>query len=186
MQKIEIWQAIKNYEGLYEISNLGNCRSIDRYVKYKGIPARTAFFKGKNIYKILTKEGYIKYRLTNSGKTHGYFAHRLVAAAFIPNPYNKPQVNHIDSDRANNNLTNLEWCTNSENLIHSYNNGRVKRYLGKLIDGSKAVVQILNGINIKIWKSSTEAGITLGLNSASIIKCCNNNKKCGGYDWKYI
>lgn len=117
---MEEWKDIKGYEGKYQISNLGNVRSLWRY-KPSG--------RGKYVSKeVLVKElksirsGSLGYRivtLMDDGKRDRRHIHRLVAEAFIPNPENKPNVNHIDYNPSNNNVNNLEWCTQRENVIHS-------------------------------------------------------------------
>lgn len=123
----EIWKDIKGYEGFYQISNLGRVRGLDRIVemwaKRKGTLAFIRFHvKGKMLSanRIVigrgNDKGYVKYRLTDKNKkVKQLFAHKLVAEAFIPNPENKPQVDHIDADSLNNKVSNLRWVTPSEN-----------------------------------------------------------------------
>lgn len=111
----EIWKNIKGYEGAYQISNLGNVRSLDRYVKDKN---RTQFIKGKRLKKGKRNTYYV-ISLNKNGSRKSYQIHRLVAEAFIPNPNNYPVVNHIDENRTNNRIENLEWCTQKYNINHS-------------------------------------------------------------------
>mgnify|MGYP003296731839 CR=1 FL=1 len=101
----EIWKPIRDFEELYEVSNLGRVRSLRRNI----------------IMKLRTREndGYVTCTLSNDGKVRGKLVHRLVAEAFIPNHKNKPEVNHIDGDKQNNSITNLQWVTASENQNHS-------------------------------------------------------------------
>lgn len=109
----EIWESVKGYEGLYEVSNLGRVRSLKRATT-SGVVLNQA-----------VKHGYMHVCLSKDGKPSTKRVHRLVAEAFIANPMDKPVVNHIDGDKTNNAVSNLEWATNSENELHSF------RVLGK-------------------------------------------------------
>jgi len=119
----EIWKHVKGYKGYYEISNLGNIRSVTRTVP-RGEQKVT--FKGVNLKTAVQNKGYEYLTLYKHSKGRRKYIHRLVAEAFIPNPKNKPQVNHIDCIRLNNNVTNLEWVTPLENSIHATIEGSVK------------------------------------------------------------
>lgn len=106
MEEIEIWKDVVGYEGLYQVSNLGKVRSLDRVVK------RGWCYKGKLLTPTVNKDnGYLYVNLAGKNKT----VHRLVALAFIPNPENKPCVGHKDTNRQNAKASNLEWVTYSEN-----------------------------------------------------------------------
>ena len=109
----EIWRAIEGYEGLYEVSNTGRVRSVDRYVKYSN--GRIHLHKGKVLRPIKDRDGYLQVNLCYSGRINSIKIHRLVAQAFIPNPDNLPQVNHKDEVKTNNNVDNLEWCDSKYN-----------------------------------------------------------------------
>ena len=114
----ELWKSIKEYEGIYEVSNLGNVRNIKP--RYKHINPSGLL----NPVKLNT--GYLNVSLINKDKIRKeHRVHRLVAEAFISNIANKPQVNHIDNNRANNNVENLEWVTCRENLMHARKQGRL-------------------------------------------------------------
>ena len=109
-------KKVKNiigYEGDYIISNSGNVVSVSRPQS-----RMVRILKGE-----VDDRGYKRVRLSRGSKTKKYQIHRLVAIAFIPNPSNKPCVNHIDGNPSNNNVTNLEWCTNSENMKHAFKTG---------------------------------------------------------------
>lgn len=105
---MEEWRDIQGYEGLYQVSNYGRVKSIDR------ILPNGKTHKGKVLYVHLIN-GYPTVSLCKNSKQHNHKIHRLVAQAFIPNPDNKPCVDHIDADRANNNVVNLRWVTYQEN-----------------------------------------------------------------------
>jgi hypothetical protein len=109
--------SIIGFDGLYEVSEDGVVYSLKRFVGYS---------KQEIILKPeVTKFGYYRVVLCCNGKTHKKSVHRLVAEAFLPNPGDKPQVNHKDGNKLNNNVSNLEWCTASENSRHAWDTGLV-------------------------------------------------------------
>ena len=125
----EVWRDIKGYEGLYQVSNLGRVKSLERYVK--GIYGlRKVQQKIMSIARIRTN-GYMQVHLTKNGIAKKYQVHRLVAEAFIPNPNNLPIVNHKDENKINNCVWNLEWCTYSYNLTYGNRLLKVKNTLLK-------------------------------------------------------
>ena len=110
----EIWKAVTGYEGLYEVSSLGNVRSLDRVIRSKH--NGTTLRKGR----ILTpfyeeKKGYYQVALSKDGKEKKQRIHRLVAVAFLDNPFNYTDINHKDEIKTNNKVDNLEWCTREYN-----------------------------------------------------------------------
>ena len=111
----EIWKPVIGYEGLYEVSNLGRVRSIDRLVKYSN--GQIHLHKGRMLSPgLVHKLGYLQVALCNNGKIKHKMVYRLVAEAFLPNPDNLPQVNHRDENPFNNCVENLEWCTIEYNI----------------------------------------------------------------------
>ena len=134
--KTEIWKPVKGYDGLYEVSNLGNVRSVDRYVMHgKGY----RLLKGKPMKPQPNSRGYLRTTLYKNGQGKYYFIHRLAANAFIPNPKNLPCIDHIDRNYLNNSVDNLRWCTQKENM----NNPLTRKYA-----------------SIKIWtKEANEKGL---------------------------
>lgn len=125
----EIWKDVAYYEDLYQISNYGRLKSKSRIINGKN--QYDVIFSYKVNERIIRpridKKGYIHYALNKEGKTKEFKAHRLVALMFVPNPYNKPQVNHINGIKTDNRVDNLEWCTNSENQLHSYKINKNRR-----------------------------------------------------------
>ena len=117
----EVWKDIEGYEGLYQVSTCGNIKSLAK--PRKNGNGRCYIQKEKLLKQSFTSTGYKKVELYKDGKRKSFKVHRLVAIAFIPNPDNKPEVNHIDGNKINNNIDNLEWVTSSENTIHAYETG---------------------------------------------------------------
>lgn len=115
----EVWKDVFGYEGLYQVSNFGRVKSLDRLETIKcrwgGEALRPV--KGKILIPRVHSNGYLR---VGFGRKKDVYIHRLVAQAFIPNPDNKPQVNHKDMNKKNNSVENLEWCTQKENNVHSY------------------------------------------------------------------
>lgn len=120
---LEVWKPVVGYEGLYEVSSFGGVRSVD----YTIVNSRDILHnrKGRPL-SLKNDSGYIRATLYKNKYTKVAAVHRLVALAFIPNPDNKPVVNHKDFDKSNNNVGNLEWCTDLENVRHSHSHGRLK------------------------------------------------------------
>lgn len=138
------------------------------------------------------KDGYPKVRLWNGEKYKNFFVHRLVAAAFIPNPMNKPQVNHKDGNKTNNNVSNLEWVTQSENMRHCFNVlGHKAGYwnkgrFGKDSNKAKIVIQIKDGEVIAEFYGCMEVQRKTGIHFGSISNAClGRSKTAGGYTWRY-
>ena len=128
---MEEWKNVIGYEGLYEVSNTGQVRSLDRYVKYSN--GRIHLHKGKVLSPVKDKYGYLTVVLSCNGKQKTIKIHRLVAQAFLPNPDNLPQVNHRDEVKLNNCVDNLEWCSAKYNL--SYGTARIRERDTKIKNG---------------------------------------------------
>lgn len=183
----EIWKSILGYENYYEVSNLGNVRS--KYRQYVDSLGKNRIVKSKLLTKQLMITGYYKVDLKVNYINKIMTIHRLVAIAFIPNPDNKPTVNHIDGNKINNHITNLEWATFSENNKHALDNGLRKSpcKLGKLNHNSKPVYQYSKtNIFICEYSNAREANKITGIDYRHISSCCLNKRKTtGGYIWKY-
>jgi len=120
----EIYKDLVGFEGYYEVSNLGNVKRKKNKTIYKD--GRIAYFSETVLKKATTKKGYEMVYLSVKSKKHSKLVHRLIANTFIPNPLNKKTVNHIDCDKKNNRVDNLEWLTNKENMKHAFDNGLFK------------------------------------------------------------
>ena len=129
----EEWGPINGFEGIYEVSNTGSLRSLNRVVSDKRVKMKRV--KGVDLKTQINPRGYEQVFLSKDGNQKSYSIHRLVAKAFIPNPENKPCVNHLDGDKTNNIVNNLEWCSYSENKIHSHEIGTSPR--GETHPGNK-------------------------------------------------
>ena len=127
----EIWKDIKGYENLYQVSNLGNVRVLDRHVnsgiKYNNKVKR----KGQILKQFLKKNGYLQVVLSNNNTRKYIAVHRLVAETFLQNTHNLPQVNHKDENKLNNCVDNLEWCTAKYNCNYGTRTKRISKKLSK-------------------------------------------------------
>lgn len=156
---MEIFKAIEGYEGMYEISTYGNVIS-------------NHFGKRKVLKQAMMTSGYKMIILKKDGNQKSLSVHRLVAIHFLPNDDCLEQVNHIDGNKLNNNLSNLEWCTRSQNIKHMYDNG-LKKYMplhykgkfGKDHNRSKSVICVETGIE---YGSMSEAARELKINCSSV------------------
>lgn len=173
-----IWRPIPGWEGLYEASNTGLIRSVDRYRSH--YITKKALIRGKLIASKIDRYGYYALQLHGNGKIYSRTVHRLIAQTFVLNPENKTQINHKDGDKLNNHEGNLEWCTVLENQIHL----RIK--LGDKRNFGVPVIQKGMGDEIiKIWPtaSSTRRG---GFNPVKVSAVANGKRKShGGYKWNY-
>ena len=133
----EIWKAVKGYEGLYEVSNFGNVRSLDRFVKAKNDSLTKK--KGRILVPFYeSQKGYYQVSLSKDGKNKKHRVHRLVALAFLENPFNCTDVNHKDEDKTNNNVDNLEWCTRKYNNNYGTKPERTRKAMMGNTNGRKA------------------------------------------------
>lgn len=182
----EIWKDVFGYEGFYQISNLGNVRSLDRIIRNKASKRRGEYstqVKGKYLHKHTSVDGYVRVDLCRDRKHERFSVHRLVALHFIPNPGMLDQVNHIDGDKTNNCVENLEWCTQVENAAHAVKAGLFKPHNERRVVGTDS-----SGNKI-YFKSAAEAERTLSIDSGSISSVCTKHNPhrhtAGGYKWEY-
>jgi hypothetical protein len=183
----EVWRSVDGYENIYEVSNFGNVKSLERTDRLGRI------VKEKILKTIKHNCGYLKVHLSKNNVSKKFYIHRLVANAFLINDNNYPEVNHEDGDKHNNNLENLKWVTCSDNIKHAFANGlnrSPKAMLGKFGENhnrSKAVIQYdLEGSFVARYGSMSEANRETGVKVSSISNCCRGtSNKSGGYIWRY-
>ena len=178
---MEIWKDVPGYVGLYQISNYGRVKSVFR----NEICGNMNRKRNEKILKPSLRKRYYFVSLSKNGIKYNAVIHRLVAAAFIPNPDNKPCIDHIDGDRTNNHADNLRWVTAKEN---SNNYNAPNTYKGKKINkGGKAVLQYdLEGNFIKEWVTTMEIQRQLNYHRSNISNCCNGLVKTAyNYIWRY-
>ena len=170
-QNFEEWRDIAGYEGKYQVSSLGNVRAMNYHREGRCQVLKPA----------MDKYGYLKLLLCKNGKHKNHSVHRLVAEAFITNAEGLEQVNHRDENKANNAVSNLEWCTAKENS--NYGTGIARRAATL----SKPVQQFSkDGTFVAVWPSTIEAERVTGIYHSAICSCCNGRyHTAGGYKWRY-
>lgn len=183
----EIWKDVAGYENIYQISNFGRVKSIDRLANHVN---GMRFVSGR-ILKPNTCQSYLNVSLSKNGKMKRFTIHRLVAVAFISNPNNLPQINHIDGDKLNNNFANLEWCSASDNQKHAYKIKLKKSAnlgkFGKEHHLSRAISQYdIYGNLVNKFFSTREANRETLINQGSIAACARGERRtAGGFIWQY-
>lgn len=191
----ELWKDIEGYEGLYQVSNMGRVRSLDRIA--------TAERNGKTIQrnivgKLLTptkrRHGYLAVMLYGRGghPTRGFKSvsvHRLVASAFVDNPHGYGEVNHLDENKQNNAADNLEWCDRKYNTNYGTTQERRAEKIRNNPARSRQIAQKeLDGELVKIWPSLQEIRRQTGYSPSNICRCCQGDKnysRAYGYKWEY-
>lgn len=173
---MELWKDIKGYEGRYQVSNMGNVRSLKTNIILSPIN-RQHGYKGVMLY-------------GNGGHKRGFktfSVHRLVAEAFVPNPLGKEEVNHINEDKTDNRAVNLEWMTHKENASHATRGERIGKANTNNPKRSVPVAQYtLDGEFVAEYPSIQEAHRKTGINTGSIWSVCEGKtRKSGGYKWTY-
>ena len=167
----EHWKDIEGYEGLYEVSDQGRVRSLNYH--HTG---RVQLLKPQ-----MNTWGYLHVVLCKDGKRKFCRLHRLVAQAFLVNPLGLPELNHIDENKQNNCVDNLEWCSAKENSNHGTRNARIAAAKNKPVEQ-----RTKDGRLLTTWPSLMEAWRQTGIDYANISNCCNGKlRSTGGYVWRY-
>ena len=182
----EIWKDIEGFEGLYQVSNYGRVKSLDRVSEYyskAGYYSKRAV-KGRILSIASNPAGYRQVILCKQGEHTQVMIHRLVAKTFLPNPDLLPEVNHKDENKSNNHVDNLEWCTPKYNANYGTRNDRCKKVIEL-----KAVNQFSkDGTFIQRFESITAAHKALGIDMSQISGVCKHKKEyvtAGGFKWEY-
>jgi len=163
----EIWKDIEDYKGLYQVSNLGRVRSLDR------VDANKHYRKGRVIAYSISSSGlgYRQVSLWRDGNRENRLVHRLVASAFLDNHDNLPQVNHKDENKENNAVSNLEWCSESYNVMYGTRNERMAKTEGR-------PVYVIDNLGHRyVFRSVKMASELLGLDRRAMCRCLNDKRK---------
>lgn len=183
----EIWKDIKDFEGMYQVSNLGRVRSVDR------LDSNGRLHKGAIRAIRDNRDGYKIVELCKDNKVKSYRVHRLVATAFIDNPDDKPEVHHVDSDRGNNKLDNLRWVTHKENnnfpehIEALKKNPNWLKNIAKVIEAKSQRAKFIKGDFVKVFDSLSQGARELGLDKTSCSRVANGKRRhTHGYKVEYV
>lgn len=165
MSLVEVWKDIEDYEGLYQVSNLGRARSLER------VDSNGHRLKGKVLAYNLSVAGYLNVCLCRDGKAERKLVHRLVATAFLDNPDNFPQVNHKDENKENNRVENLEWCDSKYNANYGSRNERVAKA------NERPIYVVTSSGHRYYFSGIKKAAELLGLDRRTVSRCLRGRQK---------
>lgn len=169
-----MWKDIPGWEGLYMCNERGEILSVGR---------NGNGYKDHMMNLVHDSDGYLMFKARNGKRVTMLKAHRCVALCFLPNPENKPTVNHIDGDKTNNNVSNLEWATYKEQAVHAIEN-KLWTHAGS---NKKAVAQIKDGEVVAVYESLSAAGQALGISWTNISQVIRGlRRKAGDYEWQLL
>lgn len=184
-------KAIKNYEGLYEVDEIGNVYGLDRKIVRKTIfrngkeATQEVFVKGVKLRNYKAKNGYYVVNLNKSGSYSQKYVHFLVCQAFMGDRGFRMTINHIDGNKLNNNISNLEYCTYLENNLHAKKTGLNNHNLGDyVIKKPVSMICVKTGKEIESFDSIKDAQNKYGIKHIGSV-ANGNRKTAGGYKWKF-
>ena len=201
MEEKEIWKDIEGFEGMYQVSNMGNVKSLERTV-WCGLNGGLYKTVHERILKPRKDRGYLRVRLYKDGKSRWYLVHQLVAIAFCENPEGYTEVNHIDEDKTNNCAKNLEYCSRSYNMTYNGRANKVGKKVAEKLRGRKQseehikkraekhckpvlAIDKITGLILK-FVSSREAEKETGIPHGNICACCTGKRNsAGGFYWMF-
>lgn len=184
---MDTWKPIAGYEGLYEVSDSGRVRSLDRYIKTDIRHVTKRLQKGRILIQHRKRNGYYTVDLSKDGKVKTHTVHSLVADAFLPPDEARKCINHIDGDKTNNNVCNLERVTYSENRLHAFNTGLATIPWIKRVFCSDIPRAFTDADDAADWVMAQGKGTTKTTVANNIRRCCKGRTpKAYGFSWKYI
>lgn len=177
---MEIWKAITETCGKYAVSNLGNVKRMEHYTK---VGPNNIHYPERLLKQYINKEGYCVVKLQTDDKPVTRKVHQLVAKEFLDNPFCYTQVNHIDENKSNNNVENLEWCNASYNSNYGTRNSRLRS-----ASGIRVAQYSIDGTLLKIWDSISQASQSFGCSTTCCIKrvCKGERRTYRGFVWRYV
>ena len=176
----EIWKPIKNYEGLYEVSNLGRIKSLSRIIRANTCGKR--IIPERILSNSINGSGYCIVVLCKNGKHKSLSVHRIVAETFIENPKKFNEVNHKDENKQNNNVENLEWCNQKYNANYGTGVERCRKKKFKRI----VMIDLNTSSILKTFESALQAESITGISRKNISNVCLKiRKSAGGYYWRF-
>lgn len=184
----EVWRDIADFEGLYQVSNFGRVRSLDRVVKHGSSQMR---LKGR-VLSPRVPTPYLGVILSKNGKAYPKRIHRLVAQEFVPNPDNLPAVDHIDGDKTNNAASNLRWCSQKQNIGYANDKGllrtvpyseRTEEQKKRYSESRKKTIVRSDG---KVYRCTSDAAQDMGVTYAAVMHVLRGiTRTCKGYGFTY-
>lgn len=175
---MEAWKDVKGFEGYYAVSSNGDVKSLDRTIQGKRCKTH---IKERVMRQHVGKDGYPSIQLFSGGKPFTLKVHRLVAQAFLDNPDNLPEVNHIDGNKQNNTVDNLEWCTRGHNIRHAFRTGLIKK---ENMRSNAKKVRRSDGV---VFDSLTKAAEESGTHISDVSMCCHGKlAHTAGYGFEFV